>query len=182
MKPEDLDNLNRDELFAVIKGKCMSRAKRDIYLGSAFLILLILFLIWLVIYYPQKSVFSDSIRDGILYPVYVIVFCCLGGWIILSNYWFKKKIANVDTPDQLLRYYEKKERNNRLFSYFNSCAFMLIVTYPLVRGGGIGFIIMISALVVVLAVLSTAAGIYLGHTNRRDLLLEKLQDLVEEEQ
>ena len=180
MKMEELDNLNRDELFAVIKEKCISRAKREVYLGLVFLVILILFIIWAVKYYPHSSFIQYDPKDGIVFLVYLIACFCLGGWIILYNYRLGKKIATLDTPEQLLNCYEKRERHNKIFSYINSCVLLLFVTYPLVRGGSTIFLIGVAVLVILFAIFLTSVGIYVGRMNHRDKLLEKLQDLVEE--
>ena len=179
MKTKELDELNRDELFKVLKGKCKSRAQREVYGGPIALILVIGF----IIYLTQRPDYTGNLMDVIVYSFFVLVNCCLIGWIIQYNYKFKKRIDDIETPDQLLDCYEKKRRNDRIVSYVGTSAFLPVWIYPLVKSDlralSISYVIILFVMLLILAVLLRSAGMNLS--NRRDVIHEKLQELVEQE-
>ena len=93
MKSEELDNLNRDELFQLLKGKCKSNAWKGVCCGLIIIIMMIM--LWAK---------HDDITDMSSF-IFSIIIACLAGWWIVFNFWFQNKIGNLDTPDRLLYYY-----------------------------------------------------------------------------
>ena len=94
METNDLGGINQDELFEEIKDKCKSRAKGSIYITLIILIMAIAYLIYL----GQRLYDTKHIISFILW----FIFGCIAGGIALHNYWFKKKIDNLNTPNQVL--------------------------------------------------------------------------------
>lgn len=108
METEELDNLNRNELFDELKGKCKKRSVRVIYEGLITLLLLILVFVFIA---PQPS---QYIIEDYFFIIFIAVGCAVFGWSFLYNYRFKKNIDMIDTPDQLLCEYEKITRNDKI--------------------------------------------------------------------
>ena len=111
METKELENLNKDELFKVIKDKCKSRSQLSFYCG-----LLLLFLIVVsIIYTGIRGVLSLNDIDGIVSFLFFVLLGCAVGWSVLCNYRFIKKTDMIDTPEQLWYSYEKKIKNDKVF-------------------------------------------------------------------
>ena len=111
METKELDNLNKDELFKVIKDKCKSRSQLSFYCE-----LLLLFLIVVsIIYTGIRGVLSLNDIDGIVSFLLLVLLGCAVGWSVLYNYRFIKKTDIIDTPEQILYCYEKKTKNDKVF-------------------------------------------------------------------
>ena len=104
METKESDNLNRDQLLEELKAKCKSIVKRDLLLGIIVWIIVILLLIftWQRLDNPKN----------IFYIIFWIIIVCFGGWLLLFDFRFLKKVDNLDTPNRLLYWFEKKHRYN----------------------------------------------------------------------
>ena len=111
METKELDNLNRGELFKELKGKCKSRTKIGLYgwLALLFLLLLLVFLEVNISYKLNQNLQHREITLYIEEALFICAFC----WYSLNNYRFLQKIDGLDSPDQLLHFYEKKLKNER---------------------------------------------------------------------
>lgn len=112
METKESDNLNKAELFEVLKDKCKSIVKSEFYCGLIGLILVILTLLFRTGKRPDDPEFIVELMPWIV-PWIVVV--CLTGWVVLNSYLMLKRIDNLDTPDQLLRRFKKTCRYNTLF-------------------------------------------------------------------
>lgn len=101
METKELDNLNRDQLFEDLKGKCKSIVKRDLSGIIAFFIAILL-----LVYTEQRT---DEPKD-ICYYIFWIFFFCMGVCSVLFDVQFLKKVGKQDTPDWLLHCFEKNHR------------------------------------------------------------------------
>ena len=94
------------ELFKEIKETCKSKARTDFFWH----LLALLFLIATIIFFHD----SHEVND-IIFFICSIVFLGITIWLTLFSYRFYKRIDNLDNPEQLLQYYEKKNRNLKIF-------------------------------------------------------------------
>ncbi len=117
METKEFDNLSKEELFQVIKEKCKSVLKRDLYGGIIVLVLVIL----LLVFTWQRL---DASKD-ISFFMFWIVFVCYWGWLLLNDYRFLKKVDSVDTPERLLYSFEKKHHYNSI-GWIVACIFSLL--------------------------------------------------------
>ena len=104
MESKESDNRNREELFEMLKGKCKSRAKRTICLWLIFLIIAIA----IFFFFGQRI----DVKEISFMPWAVIGIGV--GWFILYAYRFLKRLDDIDTPERLLREFDKNSRNTRL--------------------------------------------------------------------
>ena len=111
METKELDNLNRGELFKELKSKCKSRTKIGLY-GWLALLFLLLLLVFLEVSISFKLFKNLQHREITLY-IEEVLFICAFCWYSLNNYRFLRKIDGLDSPDQLLHFYEKKLKNER---------------------------------------------------------------------
>ena len=100
MKPEELSRLNKDELFQMLKGKCKSKARVSLYIG----LILVLLFIWMMCHYGFSNVTEST-------KYLVVAFGCVVVWQVLYDYLYIKRIGKLDTPDQLLYYFNKRNRS-----------------------------------------------------------------------
>ena len=108
METKELSNLNRDELFKVLKDKCKSIVKRDLYCWLLCSILVI----------PLLFSTAQRLLDGpvsIPYYIFGIVIVCLGVWSLLFNVRYLDKVDKIGTPGQLLYWFVKRPRYNLIF-------------------------------------------------------------------
>ena len=138
METKELDNLNRDELFKELKGKCKSVVKRNLYSFIAWiLVILLLIFTWQT---PDDS-------KKIFYFIFWPVLFCFVGWSLLFDLRFLKIVDNLDTPDRLLHWFEKRHRYNYILwlvagilisvSYLVESGFNFGATVGVVLGIGI---------------------------------------------
>ena len=104
METKELDDLNREELFEMLKGKYKSGVKRSMYMGLIFLIIAIACLIFL----GQRIDFKD-----ISLLLWVVIGCdCV--WLILYQYRSQKIIDSIVTPERLLHEFDKNNRITKI--------------------------------------------------------------------
>ncbi len=103
METKELDNLNKDELFNELKGKCKSIVKRDLF---GFIIWILVFV--LLIFTWQRL---DDPKEIFFFIFWLFVFC-FEGWSLLFDLRFLKIVDNLDTPNRLLHWFEKRHRYN----------------------------------------------------------------------
>ena len=172
MKPEELNSLNKDELFQMLKGKCKSRARISLYFG----LILLLFFIWMMYHFGFSNV-TVSTR-------YLVVgFGCLIVWQVLYDCLYMKRIDKIDTPNQLLYYFKKK---NRTVTVIFVVSFLLWLVWWAVKAFGavdsyFEYVMLAVAFVII------AYIIYSGNRpgsvrNAKDLeIIEQLEKLIEKE-
>lgn len=106
MKNEESNNLNNMELFQEIKDKCKSKARTDFF---GHLLVLLIILATIIFFHDSHEV------NDIIFFICSVVFLGITIWLTLFSYRFYKRIDHLDTPKQLLQYYEKKNRNLKIF-------------------------------------------------------------------
>lgn len=122
MEQMDLDNLSKEELFTVVKDKCKSRAKKNLWIGLALMIVLLVGLV--VLFLNEKGI--NSLRHTqIVSLISFALYLLLGCWLVLDNYRFLKIADGLGTPEQLLYWYKKKVRTD------SQSAFLAILIYTI---------------------------------------------------
>ncbi len=177
MKYEESDNLTKEELFEQIKGKCKSRANRNFYFGLFWLLLIIVLLVWKAITnYPYE------VKDT-LFLIENAVIACLVGWLVLYSYRYKKIFDRLDTPDELLYWYEKKIRKGRIFVIVFFIVFYAAIILREYIGESLNSdslirLIVLLAVLVILVPILVSGGVVLG----RDMkTIEQLRQLIDKE-
>ena len=172
MGKDELPNQNRDELFEMIKGKCKLRSRANIIIGLALLILIIVAIIY-------RSNHPFQYRQGIasisFFIELAIVGCVCGLWA-LNNFCFLKKTDSLDTPDQLMYWFEKRIRVDR------RCFFLFLLAY--LFDGCMCFSETLWVALTEFVVFSVLGAYFFFNSkysfwNSRNRILEQLQELVE---
>lgn len=182
METAELNNLNRDGLFEMLKGKCKSRAKIYQYVVLMFIIIAIAAIQWPWLF-GSKNQYHDKI-DYILSLVFFILLVCEAGWLALYNYRFKKKIDSLETPEQLLHLFNKKIRCERISTLPAFFVLLLTIGYDGFAKSVIGteniyvvvFFVVAAALCVIY--LSLCNGFRISRKDRE--IIEQLDELVGE--
>ena len=174
MGPAELDNQNRAELFEMLKGKCKTRAKRDIYGMLVCLVLILVLTAWIL--YEQKL---NETKNMIFFVLWIVVGCA-GVWSVLYNYRFIKKSENLDTPEQLLSCFEKKNRND-IVCWFVSFLCVIGTNFAIIYEdmGWVMGIFMVGLLVLIMLPFYYSGSSGWNRRNRE--IIEELQELVEME-
>lgn len=107
MKYEELDKLSRGEQFDKIKALCRSQA----IIGLCIAVVILLATIVLA------KTWGDLEKIRIALICLLSVGCVASGWMLVNNLWFLYKQRSLDMPDQLLRWYEKRFKNDRNAAY-----------------------------------------------------------------
>ena len=177
MKHEESENLTKEELFEQIKGKCKSRAKREFYIGLFWLLLIIVLLVWKAITkYPYE------VKDSI-FLIENAVIACLVGWLVLYSYRYKKMFERLDTPDQLLYWYDKRMRKGRIFTIVFFIVFYAAIILREYIGENLNSdslirLLVLLAVLVILVPILVSGGVVLG----RDMkTIEQLRQLIDKE-
>lgn len=179
MKEEEIGNLNNSELFEQIKAKCLSKPRIDFYSGLIILILIIAFMAYIgVTAYPY------SVND-VIFLVFYAVMACIGVWLVLYSYRLKMRINSLDTPDQLLYWYKKSIRVDRMFSLV--CGLALIISQIchayLGEGGNIDYKSFFTLIVLTVAFVLLFNYLYMNSGIVKDKemdIIDRLEDLIEQ--
>ena len=174
METKELDNLSGDELFEVLKGKCKSKSRVNISVGLALFILIIAGIIY-------RKIHPFEYRQGIPYISffieYALIGCACGLWA-LNNYRFLKKSDSLDTPDQLMYWFEKKVRNDRIYFFICLSAYLLDLCLCFYTPLWVG-------LTVFIAFFAFGAFLYFKYDNSiwnsSNKILDQLRELVDKE-
>ena len=109
MTLDEFYSLSKRECFEKLLDESRSQAKRRLCISLIFMLIFIALIIWIVIYKPQG------------YEYYTIcqfaVFCLGAGWIAVNNFRLLRRLDSLDTPEQLLYWYEKTIKNNHKASF-----------------------------------------------------------------
>lgn len=106
MKLEESYNLSRDKWFDRIKGECRSQAIKGLCLAAMIL------LVFIVI----KVTWPDS-ELRVVTICLTFVGCLASGWMVVNNLWFLLRLDRLDTPEQLLHWYQRRFNYDRTAAY-----------------------------------------------------------------
>lgn len=108
METTTIDSRSKKRMFEEIKDKCKSRARASIF---AYLISMLIVIVTII--FLERTLDPHEIKDIITFIVSIILLC-MSGLFALLGYRFYKKIDSLDTPEQLLQNYKKKNRNLKI--------------------------------------------------------------------
>ena len=164
---EELDKLKKYELFKEIKDKCKSRALTELFWDVLAAIIIVALVFW------GRAL--DSLKsDGISVFIISIVFGCIMVWAVLNHYRFYTKIKKLETPEQLLLCYEKKNRSLKFFFLVTSLIILGEKSVTAARNITIDYEFVLLGFVVV-----AMAYLYFV-TSKDDRLSRKDQEIVEQ--
>ena len=175
MKQMDFDNLNKAELLDEIKDKCMSRAKISYYGGLVLLLLIVVALLYTGIWVLR---FNEI--DDIVYFLLITLIGCATGWLVMSNYRFLKRCESIDSPDQLLFWYEKRSQTNSIYPFvvflaLAGNAICRMFTRTDINGVGLTIVIALVVLVSLLFIKRWRRGDIKSYRDKE--IIEQLQEL-----
>ena len=175
MKYEELDNLSRGERFERIKALCRSQA----IIGLC--IAVVLLLAFTSITYTWRDLELKTVLFFLL-----TVGCVLSGWMAVNNLWFLYRQGSLDTPEQLLHWYEKRFKNDRNVFYLVVLALFIgdpSLWFDIINLDRIWVLTRLMTVVAVIALLIYSYfnnDILWGYVTRRDEeIFDRLEDLVE---
>ena len=164
MESAEINNLNRDEMFEMLKAKGKTSTNNYTY---GLLLLLTVILLGMGFLWPIQE-----LKNEITFLISMILLCCLEGWLLLYNYRFKKKIDTIETPDQLLQCYEKKKRYENIFGFY---VLILIALFTINLGWHKGIFLLAAALGSIIYFFMN--GSYLNRKETK--IVEQLRKLLE---
>ena len=176
MTLDEFYELSREECILRIKDECRSQAKKRMLFGAIFLLwMAILIFLWIKL---------EQVR--ILYVCQLSVFCIAAAWIAVNNFRLLHNVNSLDTPEQLLHWYEMTMNNNRRAYYLAMLGLIgnLVDPYAFIRSDWEwGWILVdLTILVATLAFLiySYFKGDYLKYkTDRDEDIIMRLHDLID---
>ena len=175
-KLKDLNYVDRDEWFGIIKDVCRSQSKRAVGFLAAILLLVILAGIYS---FTSKS---QGLEVGDIAAIcFDLVICFTLIWGIVNHLRFLRIADSLSTPQQLLLQHEKRIKNER------RAALVCIVTVIVSLGGP--YILTVSdwpywamkAILIALIIFFYYKGSYMRPSNRDIEITERLQDLINPE-
>lgn len=172
MGSDESNNLDRDELFKVIKGKCKSKSRANIIIGLTLLILIIVTFIYRINHPFQ---YRQGIASISFFVNFAINGCVCGLWA-LNNYCFLKKSDSLDTPAQLMYWYEKRIRIDRKCFFLFLSAYLLDGCLCSSETLWLGLTVFIILFVIGALLFFKSSNSFWNSSNK---LLEQLQELVD---
>lgn len=175
----ETDNLNKDQLFEVMKNKSKTSAKKSCWAGIAWIILFIAFIIVDI----NKIGFNDLQYKDISLYICMMLFACLTGWTVLIDCRFLWKADSYDTPERLLKWHENKFRYVQKSSLVCQLVFLCFITGIIIFNyrNDISSLVMLLIVMVAVFVLFWHGAIGSHPSNPNKEIIEQLQDLVEKE-
>ena len=172
-KLEDLNYVDRNEWFEVIKDVCRSQSKRAV----GFLAVVLLLFTLAGIYFFTFNYQGHDIGD-IAAICFEIVICFALIWGIVNNHRFLRMVGSLNTPQQLLLQHEKRKKNDRRAT--------LVVILAVVAGLGGPYAFTDSswgywamkAILIALILIFYFKGSYLRPSDRDNEISERLQERI----
>ena len=175
-KLEDLNYVDRNEWFEVIKDVCRSQSKRAV----GFLAVVLLLFTLAGIYFFTFNYQGHDVGD-IAVICFDLIICFVLIWGIVNNLRFLRVADSLSTPQQLLLQHEKREKNDR------RAALVCIVTVIVSLGGPYIFTVSdwpywaMKAIIIAFIIFFYYKGSYMRPSNRDIEITERLQDLINPE-
>lgn len=172
-KLKDLNYVDRNEWFGIIKDVCRSQSKRAV----GFLAVILLLFILAGIYFLTSKYQGHDVGDMAAICLDLVI-CFALIWGIVNNLRFLRMVGSLDTPQQLLLQHEKREKNDR------RAALVCIVTVIVSLGGPYIFTVSdwpywaMKAIIIVLILIFYFNGIYMRPSDRDIEITERLQELI----
>ena len=175
-KLEDLNYVDRNEWFEVIKDVCRSQSKRAVGFLAAILLLFILAGIYS---FTSKS---QGLEVGDIAAIcFDLIICFALIWGIVNNLRFLRVADSLSTPQQLLLQHEKRIKNDR------RAALVCIVTVIVSLGGPYIFTVSdwpywaMKAIIIAFIIFFYYKVSYMRPSNRDEEIIGRLQELINPE-
>jgi hypothetical protein len=175
-KLRDLNYVDQNEWFGIIKDVCRSQSKRAV----GFLAVVLLLFILGGIYFFTFNYQGHNVGD-IAAICFDLVICFTLIWGIVNHLRFLRVVGSLDTPQQLLPQHEKRIKNDRRAALVG----MLAVVVSL--GGSYAFTDSswgywaMKAILIALILIFYYNGIYMRPSDRDKEITERLQELINPE-
>ena len=175
-KLRDLNYVDRNEWFGIIKDVCRSQSKRVV----GFLVVVLLLITLAGIYFFTFNFQGNDIGD-IATVCFELVICFALIWGIVNNLRFLQVVGSLDTPQQLLLQHEKREKNDR------KAALVCMLAVVVSLGGPYSFTDWswgywaMKAILIALILIFYFKGIYMRSSDRDNEISERLQELINPE-
>ena len=175
-KLKDLNYVDRNEWFGIIKDVCRSQSKRAV----GFLAVILLLFILAGIYFLTSKYQGHDVGD-MAAICFDLIICFVLIWGIVNNLRFLRVADSLSTPQQLLLQHEKRIKNDR------RAALVCIVTVIVSLGGPYIFTVSdwpywaMKAIIIVLILIFYFNGIYMRPSDRDIEITERLQELINPE-
>ena len=167
METETLDNLSRGERFEMLKKMCKSRTIMHITILA---MVAVLFSILVFKMYSGPRPFDT--KDMISFVIWLVI-GCIAGWFGLYNYRFKKKIDDLETPEQLLSWFRK---NSLIEKIAGNAGWLLIIVESVIHVNLFSIIEAVAAFVIILVLTIKSYGPWY---RKEKEIIEQLQELIE---
>ena len=164
METKDLEIRVREEL-EMLKDKSK---------GVRYNIVTILFLIALLVFVSLSPALYPYHVKKTFFIIFIVVLGCIGIGAFLFNYRFFKTIDTIETPDQLLNWFEKKRRVEDI----TGVAFLIVLIAYFVVSGFKFYFPVISG-ITALIIYRLFNGSFLSRNEKK--ILDELKELVEKE-
>ena len=174
MTLDEFYTLSPDESMKIIKDESRSQAKRRLCGGAVFLILIIIAIIYFIV--------TEQVQVRIIYVCQFSIWAFAAGWYAVNNFRYFKMVDSLNTPENMLYWYEKTINNNRNAYYLGMLGLIgnIVDPYSLIRRewGWIYVQLTIGVALLALVIYSYFKGDYWRYkTDRDDDIIDRLQDL-----
>jgi hypothetical protein len=111
-------------------------------------------------------------KDMISFVIWLVI-GCIAGWFGLYNYRFKKKIDDLETPEQLLSWFRK---NSLIEKIAGNASWLLIIVESVIHVNLFSIIEAVAAFVIILVLTIKSYGPWY---RKEKEIIEQLQELIE---
>ena len=179
MTLDELYNLSKEEGFKRIKEESRSHAKRNLLLGAGLVLICIILIILFLFPIEEWQKTARIIR--ICQDLFLVIGAV---WSTVNNYRFLQCVEDLNTPEKLLYWYEKKLNNDRKAYYLVMLTLTcnLVDPYSIARGewGFVSIELIIAAAMLAYLIYSYFKSDTLKYkTNREEEILDRLHDLID---
>lgn len=175
MTLDEFYNLSKDECFERIKDESRSQAKRRLCFSLICLLLFIAILICSKVWKYQELDTIDRIYTGL-----TLVYSFVAGWVAVNNLRLLMKVDSLDTPEQLLHWYEKTINSTR-----RACILAIIVSvidpYAYIHEDRMWILmnLMILGAIIPFLIYAFFKNYWNYKTRRDEEIIDRLQDLID---
>jgi peptidoglycan/LPS O-acetylase OafA/YrhL len=175
-KLKDLNYVDRNEWFDIIKDVCRSQSKRAV----GFLAVILLLFILAGIYFLTSKYQGHDVGD-MAAICFDLVICFALIWGIVNNLRFLRMVGSLDTPQQLLLQHEKRGKNDRRAALVCMLAVVAGLGGPYAFTDSSWGYWAMKAIFIALILIFFYNGIYMRPSDRDKEISERLQELINPE-
>jgi hypothetical protein len=172
-KLRDLNYVDQNEWFGIIKDVCRSQSKRVV----GFLVVVLLLITLAGIYFFTYNYQGRDIGD-IAAICFETVICFALIWGIVNNHRFLRMVGSLNTPQQLLLQHEKRKKNDRRATLVGIFAVVAGLGGPYAFTDSSWGYWAMKAILIALILIFYFKGSYLRPSDRDNEISERLQELI----